>query len=205
MDQKDQFDKAVTALRSGDFQTASELCDQSLEQFPGDANFLCLSARTNIALKNFEAAERHIEDAMRLFPDFALAHETFGDLMLIRGNASGARAAYETASRLDPGQTQVRQKIDRAKAHEEVAKKRPPPQPPRMPFEDEIGKAREHEQSGDPRAAEMIYRDILKKDPNHVEAARLLAAIAAKQKRFRDADFPQTGADNAVPSGQHHI
>jgi tetratricopeptide (TPR) repeat protein len=35
----------------------------------------------------------------------------------------------------------------------------------------------------------MIYRDILKRDPKHIEAARLLAGIAAANKRFRDAEI----------------
>ena len=34
----------------------------------------------------------------------------------------------------------------------------------------------------------MIYREILTRDPNQVEAARLLAAIAVKHKRYRDAE-----------------
>lgn len=162
------------------------MCGRSLELFPGDANFLCLAARANIGLKNFQAARRHVEDAIKLFPDFALAHETIGDLMLVEGKPAGARSAYETASRLDPAHSSVREKIKRAKALEKMAAKRPASA--RLLFEGEINKARQHEQSGDPRAAEMIYREILTKDPNHVEAARSLASIAAQNKRFRDAE-----------------
>lgn len=189
MEQKNQFDAAHSALSSGDSQAAADLCKLSLEQFPGDANFLCLAARANVALKNFDLAERHVEEAIRLFPDFALAHETLGDVMLVRGKVSKSRAAYETASRLDPTRQATRQKIDRVKQLERNAEGRPAgavAQP--MPFEIEIAKAREHENKGDPQAAEMIYREVLKKDPRHVEAARLLAGIAAKNKRFRDAE-----------------
>ena len=189
MEQKNQFDAAHSALSSGDSQAAADLCKLSLEQFPGDANFLCLAARANVALKNFDLAERHVEEAIRLFPDFALAHETLGDVMLVRGKVSKSRAAYETASRLDPTRQATRQKIDRVKQLERNAEGRPAgavAQP--MPFEIEIARAREHENKGDPQAAEMIYREVLKKDPRHVEAARLLAGIAAKNKRFRDAE-----------------
>lgn len=189
MEQKNQFDAALSALRSGDSQAAADLCRLSLEQFPGDANFLCLAARANVALKNFDLAERHVEEAIRLFPDFALAHETLGDVMLVKGKVSKSRAAYETASRLDPTRQATREKIERVKQLERNAEGRPVgavAQP--MPFEIEIAKAREHENKGDPQAAEMIYREVLKKDPRHVEAARLLAGIAAKNKRFRDAE-----------------
>ncbi|MEQ8204663.1 MAG: sulfotransferase, partial [Woeseia sp.] len=44
------------------------------------------------------------------------------------------------------------------------------------------------ETSGDLQSAEMIYRDILTREPTHVEAARLLAGIAVHHKRFRDAE-----------------
>lgn len=171
-------------------QTAAELSDQSLKLFPGDANFLCLAARANIALRNFSVAEKHIEEAIQLFPDFPLAHETLGDLLLVQGKVATARTAFETAMRLDPTRTVTHEKIDYAKrlerstANESVnAATRG-----RMPFEKEVKKAREHEKSGDPQAAEMIYRDILKKEPKHIEAGRLLAGIAAKNKRFRDAE-----------------
>ena len=190
MDQKAQFDKALSALRAGDFRTAAEVCGESLEQFPGDANLLCLGARANLALKNFDRAEKYAEDAIRLFPDFALAHETLGDLQMVRGKVSSARTAYETASRLDPTRRETRERIARAKELEKSAPKVPAGAVRQMPpFQAEIDKARSLEKDGDPRSAEMIYREILKKDPRHPEAARLLAGIASQNKRFRDAEI----------------
>jgi len=72
-------------MQSCDPQAAADSCERSLKRFPGSANLLCLSAKANIALKNVDIAKSRIEDAMRLFPDFAEAHETLGDLMLIQG------------------------------------------------------------------------------------------------------------------------
>ena len=44
----------------------------------------------------------------------------------------------------------------------------------------------------------MIYRQILTKDPDHVEASRLLATIASEQKQFRDAEvFLRKAISNA--------
>ena len=184
-----QFDRALSALRAGDFRAAADLCAKSLQQFPGDANLLCLGARVSIALKEHEQAEKYAEDAIRLFPDFALAHETLGDLQMVRGRISSARTAYETASRLDPTRQETRERIARAKKLEKVGTRVPAGavrQAP--PFQAELEKARSFEKDGDPRAAEMIYREVLKQDPQHVEAARLLAGIASQNKRFRDAE-----------------
>ncbi len=85
---------------------------------------MCLSAKANIALKNFDSAKLAIEDAIRLFPDFAVAHETLGDLMLVQDQTGAARKAYEHAMRLDPTQANILKKIDKSRTLEkEVADK----------------------------------------------------------------------------------
>ena len=192
--QRERFDRALKRLQSGDPQAAADSCERSLKKFPGDANFLCLSAKANIALKNVDMAKSRIEEAIRLFPDFAAAHETLADLMLVQGRPDVARKAYEQAMRLDPTHANIHDKIDRSRQLEErLAEKRlevaaAPASQRRMAFEAEIAKARKLEKDGDPKSAERIYRDILTRDPDHVEAARLLAKIAVENKHYRDAE-----------------
>lgn len=191
MKQEEQFSSALSQLRSGNAEEAARLCDQSLQQHPGDANFLCLAGKANLVLKNFGVAEKRVAEAINLFPDFALAYETYGDLMLVQGKAAKARASYETAMRLDPAHGAIHDKIDRARKIESSGSTGPAQPAPstRSHFQAEMQKAREFENKGDVRAAEMIYREILTQDSNHVEAARLLAGIAAKHKRYRDAEI----------------
>lgn len=201
--QQKQYEEALSQLQSGNAQMAAELCELGLGRYPGDANLLCLAARANIALRNFPTAEKRIEEAIRLFPDFAMAHETYGDLLLVRGRAADALKVYEQAMLLDPTRSTVHDKMERARsldAQSAQAAGTPPSgaKPRRMRFEAEIRAALEHEKAEDFRAAEMIYRDILKKDPDHVEAARLLAAIASRNKRYRDAEvFLKKALSNA--------
>ncbi len=140
-------------------------------------------------------AKSRIEEAIRLFPDFAEAHETLGDLMLVQGRPDVARKAYEQAMRLDPTQALIHDKIDEAQQLEKkLADKRskigdaPAPQR-RMAYEAEIVRAVKLARDGDAKKAETIYRDILAKDPDHVEAARLLAGVAVENKRYRDAEI----------------
>jgi len=71
--QREFFDRALKYMQSCDPQAAADSCERSLKRFPGSANLLCLSAKANIALKNVDIAKSRIEDAMRLFPDFAEA------------------------------------------------------------------------------------------------------------------------------------
>ena len=115
--------------------------------------------------------------------------------MLIQGRPDVARKAYEQAMRLDPTQATIHDKMDRAQQLEKVLADQktivadaPAPQR-RMAFEAEISKAAKFHKNGDPKAAESIYREILTKDPDHVEAARLLAEIAVEDKHYRDAEI----------------
>ena len=178
---------------------------------PGDANILCLSAKANIALKRYTEARKHLEEAIRLFPDFANAHETYGDLLLIEGYVERAIEAYGQTLRLDPTKGDTHRKLD--KAHELLAKAKSAPaeasrtetQTPRrrMAFEEEVAEAVAFAKDNEPNKAEDIYRDILKRDPDHVEAARLLAGIAAKNKRHYDAEvFLLRAVSNAPDYGR---
>ncbi|MED5420645.1 MAG: sulfotransferase [Pseudomonadota bacterium] len=197
MDQKQQFDTALSMLGAGNAAGAARHCEISLEQYPGDANLLCLSARAHIAQKEFEAARQRIKEAIHLFPDFAVAHETLGDLMLLEGNVSKAMAAFQTAMRLDPTRPSPGQKIEYVRKLQKDGITRSRPEGV-VAFASELAKAHEHSESGDSRSAEMIYRQILTKDPDHVEASRLLATIASEQKQFRDAEvFLRKAISNA--------
>jgi hypothetical protein len=75
--QKKHFENALSHLQAGNADMAAEMCEQILEKYPRDANLLCLSARANIALKKFALAKARVEEAIRIHPDFATAHETY--------------------------------------------------------------------------------------------------------------------------------
>ena len=189
------FDDALDKLRSGDAAGAATVCKSVLDDFPGDANFLCLAARANLVQKKFEHARRLLDDAIRLHPDFAIAHDTLGDLLMSQGQATSAINAWEQTLRLDPTLSRAIAKIEKAEeliaqaaasAEEDGGVKAPARQ---MAYADEIRKADQQIRAGETREAEDALRRILKRDPNHVEAARLLAMIAADKKAHRDAEI----------------
>lgn len=190
MIQNEELAEALSQLHSGNFPEAIRLCDQGLAKWPGDANFLCLAGQASIALKKFDSAEEYIVEAIRVSPDFATAFETHGDLMLVKGDPGKARASYETAMRLDPTRNLTHEKLERTKQFEKsgLAAQASSVAAKRGRFEDDIKNATNFEANGDLQSAEMIYRDILTREPKHIEAARVLAGIAAKNKRFRDAE-----------------
>ncbi|NCF15161.1 MAG: tetratricopeptide repeat protein [Gammaproteobacteria bacterium] len=170
--------------------------------YPRDANLLCLAARVSLVQKNFAEAKIGLDKAIKLHPDFAPAHDVFGDVLLAEGYVELAVKAYEQALRLDPTRANLVKKLDFAHG---LAAETPPaatiPAPStgrQMAYAEQIGEAEQLLKSGDPQKAEDIFRDILKRDPNHVEAARQLAAIATENKKYRDAEvFLRHAATNA--------
>jgi len=182
-------------LRAGDPAGAASTCSNALKEYPDDANLLCLGAKANLMLRKFDDSKRLLDEAVRLHPDFTVAHEVAGDLLFAQGLVAAAVKAYEQALRLDPTNSGALTKIERAQELIKVAEKETPPggevpgEGRVMAFADEISKAEQFTKNGDSKRAEDIFRSILKRDPNHVEAARLLAKIAAEKKRFGDAEI----------------
>jgi tetratricopeptide (TPR) repeat protein len=138
-----------------------------------------------------------------------VAHDVYGDLLLIQGQTESAVKAYEQAMRLDPTRSLLLKKIE--KAHELTGSTRKSASLPgkkiapgkRMAFEDEMRLAQQSHKSGKPAEAEKTYRSILKRDPNHVEAARLLAGLAVENKQYGEAEvFLRHAASNAPDYGR---
>ena len=183
------------------------VCNVTLQRFPKDLNLLCLCARANIALRLFEDAKKRLDEAILIAPDFAIARDTYGDLLLIQGKPDRALKEYQNTLRLDPDRLRITEKIDRAKAMQIELRKlqqaaeedRNATPKPRMSFEDEMAQALEHQEADRNQEAEDIYRSILKRDPNHVEAARLLARIAMDHERYGEAEIFLTHALQNAP------
>jgi len=188
------FDEALASLRAGDFSDAASSCNLALEKFPGDANLLCLCARAELAMGQFARAREILEDVTRKHPDFAVAHDVSGDLLFAQGYVGTAVKAYEQAMRLDPTRPETLKKIEKARqllaeAPESGASPAKESSSGRqMAFAEEMHHAEQFSKSGEKKRAEDIYRRILKRDPNHVEAARMLARIAAENSQFEDAE-----------------
>ena len=173
------------------------VCNVHLKHFPKNEQLWCLCAQANITLKLFDNAKENLEKAMEIAPDFALARDTYGDFLLLQGRPDMALKEYQQALQLNADIPRIEEKIERAKAlqnkfrHLQKAtdNKQGKTLQRHMSFENEIKLAQEHKESERNEEAEDIYRSILKKDPNHLEAARLLAAIAVEHERYSDAEI----------------
>jgi tetratricopeptide (TPR) repeat protein len=203
--QRNWYRQALGHFKARKTKRAVSVCEQALADYPDDVNLLCLAAKANLVLRRLDEAKRLIEEALREQPEFALAHDLYGDLLLVQGQPEAAIKAYEQAMRLDPTRPRLLAKIEKAREPAESAQQKPlrpdkravPGK--RMAFEDEMLRAEQQQKAGKPGEAEKIYRNILKRDPNHVEAARLLAGIAAEKSQFKDAEVFLRHATSVAP------
>lgn len=124
-----------------------------------------------------------------MYPNFALAHEVFADLILVEGQFEEAIKCYQQSLQLDPGRSALQKKIDRAQ--QLIATGEAVTTGPRqvMAYADEMARATQFSLAGEVEKSEKIYRDILRRDPNHVEAMRLLATIASTHREYADAEL----------------
>jgi tetratricopeptide (TPR) repeat protein len=169
-------------------------CRFALKNYPDDINLLCLMSRANIALRLFDKAQSYLNKATKLSPKSAMTRETYGDLLLAKNKPIEAIREYEFALKLNSNRDQIKKKIDYARKIKSEAKKNDTTRnhnnaPSQMDFADEINEVKDHIEQGRIDSAEDILRDILKKHPNHVEAARMLANVAMEHKRYRAAEI----------------
>jgi tetratricopeptide (TPR) repeat protein len=186
-------------MRAGDAEQAASVCLEGLLEHPEDPNILCLAGRSLIALRRFDEAREHVQKAHQLHPSMGLVHETLGDLLMIEGRPEEAVDAYQRAIALEPGRTDVHLKASRARDLQAKLGPSASGRRKQMAFSEEITQAAKFEQDGEPAKAEKIYRDILRRDPDHVEAMRSLAAVAVTHRKYKDAEVLLSRAVERAP------
>ena len=201
-EQRQLFARAQRLLRSGDVEPAQAICADVLARYPGDANFLCLSALTLTRLGRFDEAQMQIEAALGIFPEFERAFEAKGDLLIAKGELADAVEALEEALRLDPTRQQTRLKlgrlflrmgyVDKARRLRGEFLKGGTDNP-------EIVRATNLEKEQKFAEAEQVYRQILSRHPDNVTAMRLWARLGIRQKRYEDAEILLARAVEVAP------
>ena len=142
----------------------------------------------------------HIKKALKLHPKFSWGHVTNGDLELIAGRPAEAVKSYRKAQKLGADRADVQEKIDRARVMMKAGKPTDGKHRSGMAFPEEIARAGQLERDGKPEEADNIYRDILSRDPDHVEAIRLLAALASvHHRKYSDAETLLSRATELAP------
>jgi tetratricopeptide (TPR) repeat protein len=201
--QRESYQRALMLLRSGDAELAEQICRGALKKFPADANILCLSARALMRLDQPELAEQRANAALAIYPDYPRPYEILGDLFMGQDKTEDAVANFQRAVGLDPARAMTHMKLGlaliklgrtkEAQGAIENFKRLDP-------HREMIARAAALERDGDLAESEKIYRQILKQDPDNVEALRLLAIVAAGQRQFGDAEILLQHAVDCAPT-----
>jgi tetratricopeptide (TPR) repeat protein len=185
------FERALAFLRAGDAVMAEQLCRDALAESPGEPNLgSLLGAALNRQGRGLEA-EPLLRRALEEEPNYAKGHEELGRSLLQLGRTDEAIESLRRALGIDPklqsAQLALVQALgdagraDEAQALTESFLRADPAR-------ERIAKAAEHHRAGRLEAAEAIYREVLARDPQNLEALRLLALIAIECEHYGQAE-----------------
>jgi len=190
-DPRQSFKQANAQLRAGDAVGAVATCRSGLAGAPTDVDLLTLLGVALLKAKQPRDALAHLEQATALAPRFVPALENLGKAMLTLGRFEDAAEQLQRAARIAPNSDSIRLKLAHALAGlgrgteaDEVFEVAFGLAPERG----KLAKAGEHLREGRPGECEAVCRDLLKRNPEDVNAMRLLAKVEIAAGRWRRAE-----------------
>ncbi|MEM6409994.1 MAG: sulfotransferase [Pseudomonadota bacterium] len=184
--------KAIQALiQAGDFGGALSRTTYLLEELPEDTDLLYMAAVAARYAKRFDDASRWLEILKGLQPEFGRAFQEEGHLLRDQGKFDAAIILYKRACQYNPSlesswraQADILARLGRPlEAESAIA------QADRLKsLPGHIVAVSNHLAEGRLLKAEDLCRAFLQKNPQHVEAMRLLADIGSRLGVLEDAD-----------------
>jgi tetratricopeptide (TPR) repeat protein len=185
------LDEVITMLSSGRLDEAEQICRQAVQRNSKDVNMVALLGAVLVKTRQPVEAERYLRRAISLVPSFAKPYEDLGRLLVERKRPKDAVPVLEKAVYLDPKMEaahfalgQALAMLGKGREADESFEKAFALNPKRKA----LAVAARHHKEGRLEEAERAYRAILRKDPDDVNALRLLGLIAFSAGRFDDAE-----------------
>ena len=180
---KEAYGNAVTLLESGNYELAEQQLAEIIKNYPNDPNALRLSGVSSIDQGKPEIALIPLQKAIKVAPNFSQAHEDLGTAWFLLGELEKSETCLKAALRLDPVKFSAWKSLgdllsDQGK-EEEANKAYEKALSTDSKYRD-LTKAMSLVKKGKIGEAEKIYKQILEKDPNNVDALRLLGLLATK-------------------------
>ncbi|MEK9655333.1 MAG: sulfotransferase [Halieaceae bacterium] len=184
------FERAITLLKSGAHDEAESLCRTMVENSPGDANFIALLGSIAARKGNLEESVILLRRAVKIAPGNPNAQADLGTALLNLGRAEDALPYLEKARLLRPADASLLNKLagayhqtgdaDQAKSVMAEAARLSPSQA-------KLDEATRLFVQGKFREAEALAKELVRENPQDVNAALLLARLAIKARCFKDA------------------
>ena len=185
------FDRAVRLMQANDFASAAAMLKAALQHAPNDPNLLRLLG-VSLTKQNHNAeAEKTLTRVIRLVPNFALAHENLADALMQQGRLDEAARALKTAIRHNPAADAANRKLlevlamsGRGGEADEAFRQSLESDPDRAA----IVEAMELNRGGETAKSERILRGLLRRNPEHLDALRLMGVHCARKELYNDAE-----------------
>ncbi len=185
------FDRAVRLMKANDFAAAGALLEAALEHAPNDPNLLRLLGVSLTKQNRNAKAEKTLTRVVRLVPNFALAHENLADALLQQGRLDEAAQSLKTAIRHNPESDAANRKLVEVLAltgqgaeADEAFRQSLEGDPDRAA----IVEAMELNRIGESKQSEKILRGLLRRNPEHLDALRLMGVHCARKELYNDAE-----------------
>jgi tetratricopeptide (TPR) repeat protein len=182
------FDLALGYLKGREFEMAADLCRDALEDEPRDDKIRVLLGTVLVRQNNFAEAEKELRDVISRRPDIAKAQRELANALIAQGKGDEAIECYKRVIELTPDNPAAHR--DLAMAYRTLGRRKDAEKALDESFEldperAELVKALEHQRAGEFGKAEIICREILRKDPRNVNATRMLGTLARDLGKHR--------------------
>ena len=188
---KSIFSEVLELINLGQLAKADRICRDAIKHNPNDVNMLGLLGAVLTKMNNFEDAEKYLRMTIDLAPTFAKPHEDLGHVLLEMKRPNEAIEVLKKATRLDPkldlaflNLGKALAAVGKGKEADEAFEKSFNLSPERKA----LAQAAECFKEGRLEEAEKIYREVIRKNPNNVDAMRLMGILAARLKRIGAAE-----------------
>ena len=185
------FDEALELINAGNPRAAEAVCREAIERNPKDVNMLGMLGAVLVKMRRLDEAEQVLKRTVRLAPTFAKPHEDLGFVLLELERFEEAVEVLQKAVRLDPKLEFAQFNLGKALAltgkgeEADVAFESSFALSPERKL---LAQAARLHKEGQLEEAEKLYRQVLKNNPDNIDAMRMLAMVAATLKRFDDAE-----------------
>jgi tetratricopeptide (TPR) repeat protein len=183
--------EAIELINSGRILDAEAICRAAVERNEHDVNMTALLGATLFKAGKNQEAEKYLRISTQLAPNFAKPWSDLGAVLVETRRPREAAEVLENAVRLDPAEGdawfnlgKVRSMLGLGPEADEAFEKAFELNPERKA----LAHAAEHQQAGRLEEAEKVYREILRKNPENVDALRLLGTLAVGSGRAHEAE-----------------
>jgi tetratricopeptide (TPR) repeat protein len=194
--------EAVDLINSGRVTEAEALCRAAVARNADDVNMTALLGATLLKARKIAEAEKYLRQSIQLAPNFAKPYSDLGLLLLQSRRAEEAASVLQQAAQLEPGDGDVWFNLGKSlallgqgRAADAAFEKSFELNPERKA----LALAAEHQQQGRADQAERLLRELLRNQPDNVDALRLLGVLSLAAGRLQEAERLLKRATHMAP------